>query len=318
VPTPLLLQLPPDRPFDVAGLGQNSVDLVARVPVFPQANSKHRLASFSRLPGGQVASALVCCARLGWRARYLGRFGDDEPGRLGWESLEGERVDMTAAQVVPGARTRFAIVLVDERSGERTVLWERDRRLSIAPDEVPSDAVRSARILLVDAEDLAASARAAEIARGAGTVTVVDVETAEAGVEQLLRHIDVMIVSEHFPEQLTGIAAPGRALEELARQFGPAVACVTLGADGCLARSDGREIHSPAYPVQCADSTGAGDAFRGGFISALLAADGRAVLEDVLHYANAVASLACRRPGARAGLPDRGEVDELLVRSGPD
>ena len=316
VPIRLALALPRHRPFDVVGMGQNSIDLVARVSVFPSPNSKLRLDGVSRLPGGQVASALVCCARLGWRARYIGRFGDDDEGRMGRESLEREGVELSAAAVVAGARTRFAIVLVDERSGERTVLWDRDPRLAIEIGEVPADACGSARMALVDAEDVAAAAAAAEAARSAGSVTVVDVEEPAAGVEDLLRHIDVMIVSEGFPERLTGITGTGRALARLAEIYHPAVACVTLGADGCLARSGGEEVHVPACPVQCVDSTGAGDAFRGGFIAAVLAADGSADLEDVLRYANAVAALSCRKAGARDGLPRRAEVDELLERQG--
>jgi len=232
------------------------------------------------------------------------------------ESLEREGVELSAAPFVSGARTRFAIVLVDERSGERTVLWDRDPRLVIGTGEVPADVCGSARMALVDAEDAGASAVAAEAARVAGSVTVVDVEEPVPGVESLLQHIDVMIVSEGFPERATGITGTGRALAHLAETYRPAVACVTLGVDGCLARSGGEEVHVPAWPVQCIDSTGAGDAFRGGFIAAVLAAGGSADLEDVLRYANAVAALSCTKTGARDGLPRRAEVDELLERQG--
>jgi sugar/nucleoside kinase (ribokinase family) len=312
VPIPLLLDLPSGRPFDVLGVGQNSVDLVARVHTFPAPNSKQQLAGLVHLPGGQVASALVCCARLGWRTRYVGRFGDDGLGTVGWQSLEREQVDLSAAAVVPGARTRFAVILVDERTGERTVLWDRDPRLAIAPDGLSAAVLQSARVVLVDADDVEASTRAAGLARAAEAVTVVDVEAGGPGVEELLRQIDVMIVSERLPEELTGISAIGRALARLEEWFNPAVVCVTLGPEGCLARRGGVEVHVPACAVACVDSTGAGDAFRGGFISAILAANGRAPLEDVLRYANAVAALSCRRAGARDGLPRREEVDELL------
>jgi sugar/nucleoside kinase (ribokinase family) len=312
VPTPLLLDLPANRSFDVAGLGQNSVDLVARVHTFPVPNSKQPLAGLVHLPGGQVASALVCCARLGWKTLYVGRFGDDDLGVVGRQSLEREGINLSAASIVRGARTRFAVILVDERTGERTVLWDRDERLALVPETLPAAILQSARVLLVDADDVAASTRAAEIARAAGAVTVVDVEEAAPGVDELLRRIDVMIVSERFPEALTGVGGTGRALARLEEWFAPAVVCVTLGPEGCLARSGGVEAYAPACAIECVDSTGAGDAFRGGFIAALLAANGRAVLEDVLRYANAVAALSCRRAGARDGLPRRDEVDDLL------
>jgi sugar/nucleoside kinase (ribokinase family) len=283
------------------------------VSAFPRPNSKARIRRLDRLPGGQVASATVCCARLGWRTRYVGRFGDDDLGELGRRSLSDEQVDIDAAETIPSAHTRFAIVLVDERTGERTVLWQRDPRLVITPADISDAVIASGRVVLVDAEDLEASIRAGEIARAAGTVTVVDVESVEPRVEELLSQIDVIIASEGFPEQLTGATTTGAALERLAARYRPAVAVVTLGPEGALARCDGRELHVAAFPVHCADSTGAGDAFRGGFIAALLAANGAAELGDLLRYANAVAGLSCRAPGARDGLPLPAEVESLLA-----
>jgi sugar/nucleoside kinase (ribokinase family) len=318
VPIPLRLSFPHDRDFDVTGLGQNSVDLVARVSTFPAPNSKQRLQGLVWLPGGQVASALVCCARLGWRTRYIGRFGSDELGQVGRDSLTAEGVDLSASSVIEGVRTRAAIVLVHEVTGERTVLWDRDPRLALRPSDVPGHVLARTRIVLVDAEDVQASIHAARIARASGAVTVVDVEAVEPGVEELLAAIDVIIVSEGFPEQLTGMADTSAALKELVRRFKPAVACVTLGARGCLGCTDAGEVAAPAFPIDCVDSTGAGDAFRGGFISALLEAKGDTTLDDVLRRANAVAALACRRAGARDGLPRRDEVARLLQEaSGP-
>jgi sulfofructose kinase len=313
VPIPLPLALPAPRTFDLVGLGQNSVDLVVRVPTFPTANSKLQLSSLSRLPGGQVASALVCCARLGWRTRYIGRFGDDDLGRFGRESLIGEGVDVEDAPTVAGARTRFAVVLVDEVRGDRTVLWDRDPRLAIAAKDLPIQSIQSACVLLVDAEDVAASTRAAILAREAGAVTVVDVDAVVDGVHELLERIDVIVVSEGLPEQLTGVASTGQALAEMSSALAAPLVCVTLGDEGCLARCAGQEIHSPAFDVDCVDSTGAGDAFRGGLISALLSRGEGGTVESVLRYANAVAALACRLPGARDALPRPDEVARLLT-----
>ena len=77
---PFAVPSPGTRPFDVAGFGLNSIDLVAVVAEYPALNSKQRLQRVARLPGGQIATAMATCARLGWRARYIGRFGDDDLG----------------------------------------------------------------------------------------------------------------------------------------------------------------------------------------------------------------------------------------------
>src|SRR5437660_4180286 len=110
-------------PFDVVGLGENSIDLVAVVADYPTSNTKQRLQRFARHPGGQIATALAACARLGWRASYIGRFGDDELGRQARESLITAGVDTESAPSVPGTTNQFAVILVDARTGERTVLW---------------------------------------------------------------------------------------------------------------------------------------------------------------------------------------------------
>ena len=271
------------RPFDALGLGQNSVDLVAVVGAFPRSNTKHRIEKFGRLPGGQVASAMVCCARLGWRSRYVGRFGSDELGHVGLTSLEEEGVDVSAAETVE-ARTRFAMVIVDGRTGDRTVLWDRDPALALRPGDVAGEVWTSARVLHVDCEDIPAATTAAKAARASGALTVIDVEAVLPGVPALLRHIDVIIASEGLPERLTGHHDTGTALSAMAREYGPAVACVTLGASGSLAICQGREIRTPAFEVPVVDSTGAGDAFRGGFISGYLQSGMDAVLSEVLTY----------------------------------
>jgi sugar/nucleoside kinase (ribokinase family) len=282
------------------------------VAEYPPPDSKQRLQRFARLPGGEIATALSACARLGWRTRYVGRFGGDHFGALARESLERAGVDVTAAVTIPGATNRFAIILVDARSGERTVLWDRDPALAMQPADIAQEVVTSGRFLLVDAHDTAASRRAARAARAAGIPTVVDVEKVRPGIGELLQQIDVIIAARDFPAALTGHEEPGRAIEAMARETRAALVCVTLGADGSLAWCRGREIRTPAFPIDCIDSTGAGDVFRAGFIAGCLR-EPHGDLEDALRYANAAAALNCRALGAGGALPTVGEIDELLA-----
>jgi len=300
------------RPFDVVGLGENSIDLVAVVADYPTSNTKQRLQRFARHPGGQIATALAACARLGWRASYIGRFGDDELGRQARESLIAVGVDTESAPSVPGTTNQFAVILVDARTGERTVLWDRHPALAMEPADVSARAVTAGRVLMLDCVDTAASTQAARIARQAGIPTVLDVEKVRPGVIDLLQQIDAIIAAQDFPTALTGHEDLGRALDALARESNAPFVCVTLGAEGSLARCGGREIRTPAFPVDCVDSTGAGDVFRAAFVAGCLRGpDGD--LEDVLTYANAAAALNCRALGARGALPNPDEVDQLLM-----
>jgi sulfofructose kinase len=313
---PISLPAPGTRPFDVVGLGLNSVDLLVAVERHPQPNSKQPAERLSRQPGGQAATAMATCARLGWKSRYIGRFGGDENGLLGRQSLVDEGVDVSASQTIEGATNQFAVVIVDSGTGDRTVIWSRHPGLTMKGADVPRDAVISGRMLLVDCHDTEAAVEAARYARAAGMPTVVDVEKVRPRIHELLREIDCIIAAEAFPGALTGRADLGEALAAIDREFRPQVVCVTLGREGSLARCGGREIRTPGFTgVRCVDSTGAGDVFRGGFIAGCLAGGGDAQIEDVLRYANAAAALKCRSLGARRAIPRPHEVAELLSRT---
>jgi sugar/nucleoside kinase (ribokinase family) len=304
------------RAFDVVGVGLNSIDLMTVVAEYPRSGSKQRLQRVARLPGGQIATAMVTCARLGWSARYIGTFGGDELGELSRRSLTAEGVDLSAARTIDAATNQFAVILVDARSGERTVLWDRHPALTMARDDVPKDAVTSGRILIVDCHETAVATEAARYGRGSGAGTIADVHQVRPGILDLLREVDAIIASPAFPTALTGHEAPGRALEAVAREFAAPIVCVTLGSEGTLTRCGDREIRTPAFPVDCVDSTGADDAFRGAFAAACLRApDGH--VEEVLSYASAVAALNCRALGAQDGLPRPDEVERLLAARRP-
>jgi sulfofructose kinase len=304
----------PDRPFDVIALGLNSLDIVAVIPSHPVAGGKTRIERLAHLPGGQSASAAVGCARLGWRTQYIGTYGDDDAARVGIESLERDHVDTSLVRRIQGATSHTSLVLVDGRTGDRTVIWYRDSRLAMGAGDVPVQAVRGARVLLVDDHEPLAARIAARAAREAGVRTVIDVEKLRPGTEELLEHIDIIIAAEAFPAELTGVSDLGSALREMSRRFEPSLTCATLGPRGSLSLVDGKEVRTPAFDVHVVDTTGAGDAFRAGFIAGWLRGGADANVHDVLRYAHGVAALNCRGLGARDGLPRHEEVEELIRR----
>jgi sulfofructose kinase len=166
-------------------------------------------------------------------------------------------------------------------------------------------------LLIVDCHETAAATAAAAYARAAAIPAIVDVEKVRPGIADLLRNIDAIIAAQEFPAAYTGYEAPGRALAALQSEFNTPLVCMTLGDQGSLARCGGREIRTPAFNIACVDSTGAGDAFRGGFAAGCLRApDGD--VEDILRYANAVAALNCRALGAQGGIPTADEVEQLI------
>src|SRR6266853_3842766 len=192
----LKIPKPGSRPFDVAGFGLNSVDLLAVVAEYPAVNTKQRLQRFMYMAGGQIGTALPACARLGLKTTYVGSFGSDPLGTVSRDSLTEAGVDISAARTVAGATNQFAVILVDARSGERTVLWDRHPALTLDAADIPKAAVTSGRMLLVDCHETAAAAQAARYAREAGIPTVIDVEKVRPAVTELLQSIDVIITAQ--------------------------------------------------------------------------------------------------------------------------
>ena len=92
---------------DVVGIGLNATDTVLMVRDFPALGGKERVASMTRQAGGQVATALVTCHRLGLRTRYIGKVGDDEPGRFQLASLRREGMDLRSVRVARSATTQI-------------------------------------------------------------------------------------------------------------------------------------------------------------------------------------------------------------------
>ena len=304
------IEIPAGKAFDAVALGLNALDHLIVVPHFPEFDSKVPFLSHTLAPGGQCATAMVTLARLGMRARYIGRVGSDDAGRFQMNSIASEGVECSDVVEIEGAETQIAFIMIDQPSGERTILWNRDERLTIKESEVDREAVTSGRVLHLDGHDVGASIAAAAYAREAGVPTVLDIDNAYPGFERLLPLIDFLVCSGSFTERVTGEPDLRTGLKKLAKMSGSPFVAATIGREGALAYSRGEYIHSPAFSVDCKDTTGAGDAFHGGFIYGLLA--GLSV-EETLRFSNAVAGLNCRSVGARTALPTLDEVNALLA-----
>jgi len=297
--------------IDVVGLGLNATDTVMVVREFPALGGKERVVSMSRQAGGQVATALVACQRLGLRTRYLGKVGDDDAGRFQLASLRREGVDVRAARAVRGTPTQFGFIIVDQKTGERTVFWDRDPRLAMTPGEISPRALAGAQALHLDGCDVDACVKAATLARRAGVQVVADLDTVYKKVERLFPHLDYLIASANFLPAVTGQDDPFRVLENMAREYGMRGAGMTLGRDGALVLWQGRYLYSPGFVVETVDTTGAGDIFHGAFIYGLVAGW---EMERILDFSNAMAGLNCTRLGARGGIGTRAEAERLLRR----
>ncbi len=306
--------------MEVLGLGNSCVDHLLTVPRFPGRGGKLPVRHSALQPGGQVATAMVACARLGLRVGMCLRTGADLYGEIQRRALAAAGVGLDYARIVPDAPSAVAYILVEEASGDRSVIWSTDPRLAVRPEELPAlgeGALRDLRAVYVDAKDLEAARALAAAARARGLPVISDIDFPEADCAALIAEVTDFIGNEEFVSAYTGC---GPALEDGLRRLaaqGPGMVCATLGPRGALA-FDGEAFHPvAAFPIRAVDTTGAGDAFRAGYVYALLAGW---ELPARLDFASATAALTCTGAGAQSGLPTRSQVIALLAthrRSGP-
>ena len=300
-----------NRKFDASGFGTNAVDFLIQVPEYPEFNSKVELNDYIQAAGGEVATTMAGLQRLGLKTVYAGRFGSDAAGDFGIQSLADEGVDVRFAERIKGARTQIAFIIIDERNGERTVIWQRDEKLAYSESEAPLDAATLGKVLHFTPHDARACLAMAKRAKAEGVIISIDIDNLFEGVEEVLPYVNIMIASADFPEKFLGIAGKKAALKEIRSRFGCGIVGVTLGETGSLLLCEDTFIESPGFAVPngCMDTTGAGDSFRTGLLYGLLTGES---VEESAKMANAVAALKCRAIGARTALPNRGELTDLL------
>jgi sulfofructose kinase len=296
---------------DLVGVGLNAIDTLIPVPHFPARGSKVEIRSATILPGGQVATAVIACQQWGLRTRYVGKIGDDAAAAL--HRAEFARIGVEAHLfAAPACSSQQAFILVDE-SGERTVLWKRDERLTLRSEELQRDWILNSRALHVDGHDTAAAAQAAVWARAGGIPVIADLDELYPGVDALLGNVDYLIACRNIPAKLTADANLQKSLPEIHRRYGCRLTGATLGQDGVLAW-DGKQFHyASAFRVETVDTTGAGDIFHAGFIYALLQGW---PLQRQLDFACAAAALNCTAVGARGAIHSVEKI-ERLMSTGP-
>ena len=294
-------------PSAVVGIGMSTVDYLFIVPDLPAFGKSVRATEYLRQPGGPVSTALVTLARLGIPTCFIGKVGDDLDGQFIKEEFEKEGVDTSQLEVELGRLSRTTLVLIDQETGERCFTTHPSTCTSIGLKDTDREKITLAKILHLDDADQV-SIQAAEWAKAAGASVVFDGTWYRESLLDLLRFVDVAIVSDVLVQKWMPGMSPEIITQKLC-DFGVRMAIVTLGNQGCVARWNQSTSAFSAFPVDVVDTTGAGDAFHGGFIYGLLQ-DWNP--EKTIQFASAVAAINCRSLGGRSGLPTLETVEQFL------
>jgi len=295
------------KPFDVVGLGLNSVDFLCVIPRFPAFDTKTEILHYEKQGGGQVATAMVACSKWGLRTKYIGKVGGNDLGVFSLKSIREAGVDASSVTVERNATNQFAFILIDKVSGERTIIWHRDKKLLYKEGQLSRKDVCKGKILHVDGHDIEGTIKAVKWAREAGIFTVIDIDKVEEKTPELIRHADFLITSSTFGPKLTGIEDREKALLALKR-YNKGFLCATLGREGAMAVVGDEIVYAKGVEVESVDTTGAGDIFHAGFIYGLIR---NWETSEILRFANAVAALKCTRIGGRS-VPTLEEVKSFL------
>jgi ribokinase len=293
------------------GLGTCAYDILAITPRMPAFDDVHMtpLTGLVHDGGGQVSTALVALARLGVRTGYLGVVGGDLEGHFLVDQFVRAGVDTARLRLQAERRTNVCLLLVEESTGRRAILCQRRVAAGdLVLDQSDRDYIQAAAVLHLDGQFMPAAIQAAQWAREAGGKVCFDGNHPRAGLEELLSLVNWLVVAEPFPSAYTGLSDPDEAARALFA-LGAEVLVITQGERGCRVWTEGPTYHAPGFPVHVVDTTGAGDAFHGGFIYGMLQGWDPA---RVATFANAVAAVNCQTLGGRRGLPSLAEVEALL------
>ncbi len=222
-------ELSENKKFDVVGFGTNAVDYLIQVPEYPAFDSKIQLSDYIQAAGGEVATTMVGLRRLGLKTSYVGRFGTDKEGDFGLKTLRDENVDITFAEQIEGARTQIAFIVIDERNGERTVIWHRDKLLAYDEKDAPTQAATLGKVLHFTPHDTDACLQMARMAKANGAIVSIDIDNIFEGINELLPQVDILISSAEFPEKLVGTKDKKNSLREIKQRYGCRIVGMTLG-----------------------------------------------------------------------------------------
>ncbi|MDR0841774.1 MAG: carbohydrate kinase [Christensenellaceae bacterium] len=294
---------------------------------------------FEQNPGGAVANALCCAAKAGFKTAFIGKVGRDMHGEFLAQTLRGVGVDTSGLVIADDVFTTLAFVALSPQ-GERSFSFARKPGADtcLRPDELDTSILEGTRILhvgslsLTDEPARSATLYALERAKRAGAVITYDpnyraslwASEAEAAAQMrsVLPLVDMLKFSDEEAALLTGKASPQEAAMALVED---GIRCVTatLGEKGAIVCSREGLRTVPGYAVSAVDTTGAGDAFWGGFLCRFLQGEkapqellSLAELEAYARFANATAAICVTRRGGIPALPTLAETKAFMGREG--
>lgn len=299
-------------PGIISAVGITVVDHIMIVDGFPVTEGSYHCDRYIVEGGGMAATALAAASKLGSSTRLFSRTGDDLNADFISEGLKCFGVDTSGIVRIPGAHSTTSFVLVDRNTGEKQFFSEWDKPAYTDYIEFDVTLLEGTSVLLLDGYWMEGALDAAKWAHRRGIPVVADFKRKYRNLETLFPFIDYFIIPSFFAKELVGAHSPERTLRMLS-EIQAGIPVVTEGAKGGVCLYENTILRFRSFPVQCVDSTGAGDAFHGVFCHYL---NRGAPFEHCLELASAAGALNCREFGGRLALPSQKELEILLREQG--
>ena len=300
---------------DVIGFGDPFQDLVIRVGQLPPSNVNIQMQDYCFQGGGNVATAMVACARLGLKSAMIGNVGDDLLGRMIVSDLEYNGVRTAGMKVHSNCRSNFCLCVAEQINPGKEFISKPGDFKPLEPSELSETYIKSAKVLHIG-NFTPAIIQACEWIHDAGGIVSIDAAYYRPDIYENYRHIDLFVASETYymamcRDKGLDAGAPDtiRTVMDMIRQQGPETVIFTFGTNGCKGMNHGAYFEMPAFQVKTVDSTGAGDVFHGAFIYAWL--QGWDVQKSC-RFSSAVSAIKCTRMGGRSGIPTLPILERFL------
>jgi ribokinase len=302
----------------VTVVGSFVVDLMARSEHIPVQGETVKGSFFKMGPGGKGSNQAVAAHRSGGSVVLVTKVGKDLFGKLATVFYTGEKMDTRSIFEDPELTTGIALIMVDENTSQNSITVVPGACGAIKQSEMTQVAsvLDGTKVLITQLEtNLDILPDAVGRVHKNGGISILNPAPAQKLDREFIALFDIVTPNETEATTLTGIPVVDRASAQKAAQafqrMGVHDVIITLGSQGAfLLQHDGTSRMFPTMDVKVVDTTGAGDAFNGGFATAL--AEGLSLQESMM-FATAVASLSVTKMGTAPAMPMRKEVDAFLA-----
>ncbi len=305
-------------PARIAILGIFVADLAFRAKRLPVMGETLLGEGFAMGPGGKGSNQSVAAARAGGHVRFITKLGRDSFGDIAVKTWAADGVDTSFVMRSDTVPTGAAFIFVSSETGDNAIIVEAGAAGTVTAEDVSAaeTAIRQSQVFITQLETaVAAGRRGLEMARNHGVLTVFNPAPSARIDPAIYRLCDYVTPNETEAGDITGVKVEtlddARAAGNKLLEMGVGTALITLGSNGALLHYAKQSVHIAGFKVKVVETTGAGDAFNGGFAVAI--GEGRDPVQAA-RFGFATAALSVTKPGTANSMPMCAEIEQMLTR----